>query len=54
VALAKSLEVFKDAAMEHLRKTYRTDAEPHDAIWVLTVPAIWRYVPYNIAGPHSL
>jgi molecular chaperone DnaK (HSP70) len=42
VAIAKSIEVFRDAAMQHLRRTHKADVKESDIIWVLTVPAIWR------------
>lgn len=38
-AIAKTLEIFKEEAMEHLLRSQGRRRE--DVVWILTVPAIW-------------
>ena len=39
VALAKTLELFKEGAMEYLQRT-KSDIKKEDVVWTLTIPAI--------------
>jgi hypothetical protein len=40
VALTKSLELFKEGGMDHLRRD-TPDIATTDVVWALTIPAIW-------------
>ena len=41
VVFTKVLEIYRNTAINHLRKSIRSDLDPSDVLWVLTVPAIW-------------
>ena len=41
VVFTKVLEIYRHTAISHLRKSIRSDLEPANVLWVLTVPAIW-------------
>jgi hypothetical protein len=44
VVITKSIEVFRDAAMQYMDEHGNVGTQPSDLIWALTVPAIWRLV----------
>ena len=41
VVFTKVMEIYRQTAINHLRKSIRSDLNPADVLWVLTVPAIW-------------
>lgn len=53
VAITKTLEVFAETAVQHLRRTVQATLQHSDIVWVLTVPAIWsdrsKYMMRNCA-----
>jgi hypothetical protein len=42
VAFAKCLTVCKTTSLEHLKNTYKSDANAADVVWILSIPAIYR------------
>ena len=49
LALAKALQLFKEGALEHLRRQ-RKDIVAKDIVWAVTVPAIWEVRPSGQFG----